>query len=195
VKRQRQLRKLVPDAALIRRRAGGESLRSLASDYGVTHTTLRDYFARPEVAREIKQVEKQLRAEQRAVADRRAAERRLASEARRKAKEQAVRERKEARRTDEAERQITPRRRRSRSSYAAWLDERDARRPLTRAELWSQNDEIAADVVEAGGGMQAVIDATGLHTYENVLSVIDPAILKQALDNDALAQAQPRPVS
>ena len=43
--------------------------------------------------------------------------------------------------------------------------------------------------------MQAVIDATGLHTYENVLSVIDPAILKQALDNDALAQAQPRPVS
>jgi hypothetical protein len=33
---------------LIRRRAAGESLRSLGSDYGVPHTTLLDYFERPE---------------------------------------------------------------------------------------------------------------------------------------------------
>lgn len=42
--------------------------------------------------------------------------------------------------------------------------------------------------------MQAVIDATELRTRENVIGLIDPAILAQALDNDALAQAQPSPV-
>ncbi len=50
-------------------------------------------------------------------------------------------------------------------------------------------DEIAARVVAAGGGMQAVVDATGLRTRENVFSVIDPAILTQALDNDLLEHA------
>ena len=64
--------------------------------------------------------------------------------------------------------------------------------PLTRADLHSQNDEIAARVVAAGGGMQEVIAATDLRTRENVLGLIDPAILVQALDNDLLAQAQPR---
>ena len=54
------------------------------------------------------------------------------------------------------------RRWRARSPYGAWLDERDARLPLTRAELHSQNDETAARVVAAGGGLQVVIDATGL---------------------------------
>jgi hypothetical protein len=53
---------------------------------------------------------------------------------------------------------------------------------------------MAASAVAAGGGMQAVIDATGLRTLENVVSLIDPAILKQALDNDVLAQAAHRPV-
>ena len=78
-------------------------------------------------------------------------------------------------------------RRRPRSGYEAWLDERDARRPpLTRAELHSENDEIAAGVVAAGGGIQEVIDATGLRTLENVVGLIDPAIIKQAFDNDLL---------
>lgn len=50
----RGLRRLVPDAALLSRRARGESLRQLASDYGVCHSSLCRYFRRPEVAREIR---------------------------------------------------------------------------------------------------------------------------------------------
>lgn len=42
--------------------------------------------------------------------------------------------------------------------------------------------------------MQAVIDATGLRTRENVVALIDPAILTHALDNDLLEQAQPLPL-
>jgi hypothetical protein len=190
VKRRRQLRKLVPDAELIRRRAAGESLRSLASDYGVAHTTLLDFFERPEVAREIKQAEKQLLAEQRAVANRLAAEQRLEREVRRKAKEQAVRESKQARRTKAVVREITSRTRRARSDYELWLDERDARQPLTRADLHSENDDIAAKVVANGGGVQAVIDATDLRTLDNVKNLIDPAILKHAYDNDLLRKPE-----
>jgi hypothetical protein len=47
MKRRRRLRRLVPDPELIRRRAAGEPLRGLASDYGVAHTTLGRYFVRP----------------------------------------------------------------------------------------------------------------------------------------------------
>ncbi|HEU0247202.1 MAG TPA: hypothetical protein VFR38_08980, partial [Gaiellaceae bacterium] len=74
------------------------------------------------------------------------------------------------------------------------LDERDARRPLIRAELHSQAEEIAARVVASGGGMQAVLEATGFRTLENVVRGIDAAILVQALDNDLLAQAKPPPL-
>lgn len=191
MKRQRRLRKLVPDADLIHRRAAGESLRSLGSDYGVAHTTLLDYFERPEVAREIKQAEMQLRAAKRAIADRQAADRRAEKEVRRKAREQATRERRQARGAKAVECEITSRPRRFRSDYEAWLDERDARQPLTRADLHSQNDDIAARVVADGGGVQAVIDATDLRTLENVTNLIDPAILKLAYDNDLLRKSQP----
>ncbi len=194
MKRQRRLRKLVPDAALIRRRAAGEPLRELASDYDVAHTTLGRYFQRPEVAKQVKQAAAQLRAEQRAAAARHAAERRLEREVRRKAKEQAATERKQARGARAAENKRASRPRRARSGYAGWLDERDARLPLTRADRHSQSDETAARVVAAGGGMQAVVEATGLRTRENVVRLIDPAILTQALDNDVLARAQPPPV-
>ena len=163
----------------------------LASDYGVAHTTLLDFFARPEVAREIKQAEKRLLAEQRAVADRLATEQRLEREVRRKAKEQAVRERKEARRAKEVVREITSRPRRSRSNHAAWLDEREASQPFTRADLHSQNDDIAAKVVADGGGVQDVIDATDLRTLDNVKNLIDPTILKLAYDNDLLRKPEP----
>jgi hypothetical protein len=193
VKRRRRLRKLVPDAELIRRRVAGEPLRELASDYDVTHTTLLRYFERPEIAREMRQAAKQLRAEQRAVADRRSAEQRLEREVHRKAKEQAAREREDDRSVRAVVAERTSRRRRPRSEFGAWLDERDERRPLTRADLHSQNDETAARVVAAGGGMQDVIDATDLRTIENVVGLIDPAILKHAYDNDLLRQAQPRP--
>ena len=187
--RRRRLRRLVPDEALTRRRAAGEPLRELASDYGVAHTTLGRYFERPEVVKQLKEAAKQLRAEERALAARRAAERRLEREVRRKAQEQAAVERVQERHSQAAVAGITSRRRPARTPYEAWLDERDARRPLTRAELWSTADEIAAGVVAEGGGMQAVIEATGMRTLENVVGGIDPAILTQALDNDLLARA------
>ena len=42
--------------------------------------------------------------------------------------------------------------------------------------------------------MQAVLEATGFRTLENVVRGIDPAILVLALDNDLLARAQPPPL-
>ena len=54
--------------------------------------------------------------------------------------------------------------------YATWLDERDARRPLTRADLYSADDKTAADVVAAGGGMAAIIEATGLRAPKRTSS-------------------------
>jgi hypothetical protein len=50
-----RLCRLVPDRELVRRRAQGETLRGLAADYEVAHTTLGRYFARPQVARQLKQ--------------------------------------------------------------------------------------------------------------------------------------------
>ena len=78
---------------------------------------------------------------------------------------------------------------RRRSGSAAWLDQRDARLPLTRADLHSRNDEVAGSIVATGGGIEAVIAATGLRTRANVFKVIDPVIVTRALDNDAVAAA------
>jgi len=50
-----------------------------------------------------------------------------------------------------------------------------------------------ARVVAEGGGIQAVIDATGLSSLDNVTRLIDPAILKQAYDNDLLEQSKRPP--
>src|SRR6266550_7103266 len=59
-------RRLVPDAALIRRRAAGEPLRQLAHDYQVNHTTLSRYLARTEINRQLQHTRRQLRAQRRA---------------------------------------------------------------------------------------------------------------------------------
>ena len=80
--------------------------------------------------------------------------------------------------------------------YAGWLPperagERDRRLPLLRADLRSRNDELAERAVEAGGGLEAVIEATGLRTRENVLRAIDPTILVRAFDNAAAGAAGP----
>jgi hypothetical protein len=166
-------------------------LRELASDYGVQHTTLGRFFERPDVARQLREAGRQLRAEQRILEARRSAERRLQREVRRKAREQAVAERKHARQAAAVVTEQRSRRSRPRTAYEAWLDERDARVPLTREELHSQHDLTAARVVAEGGGIQAVIDATDLRTLDNVVRLIDPAILKQAYDNDVVEQAQP----
>jgi hypothetical protein len=185
VKQRRRLRRLVPDADLIRRRAAGSPLRELASDYGVAHTTLSRFFERPDVAKELKQAVQQRRDAERARDARLSAERRLEREVRRKAKEQAEQEKVWRASAASAERAL--RQRPPRTSYEAWLDERDARMPLTRADLHSQHDLTAARVVAEGGGIEAVLEATDLRTLENVVNSIDPAILVRAYDNDARA--------
>jgi hypothetical protein len=73
------------------------------------------------------------------------------------------------------------------------LDERDTARPLTRAELHSQSDDTAAAVVASGGGIEAIVEATDLRTRENVLRLIDPAILVRAFANDTAAHAAAEP--
>jgi DNA-binding transcriptional MocR family regulator len=50
-----RLRRLAPDAMLFRRRAADEPLRQLAADYGVTHSTLSRYFARPQARRQLEE--------------------------------------------------------------------------------------------------------------------------------------------
>jgi hypothetical protein len=89
VKRHRSLRQLVPDRELIRRRAAGETFRELASDYGVSHTTLSRYFARPEVGKQLKRAEQLQRAEQRAAEARWRAERKAERERERAARRRA----------------------------------------------------------------------------------------------------------
>jgi hypothetical protein len=187
VKRNRRLRRLVPDAELVRRRAAGEALRVLAAEYGVAHTTLGRYFARPEVVRQLHEADKSVRAERGAAARRRAAERRAERAIRGRAKEQAALA--QARTRAAAAAAATPRPRRS--AYEAWLDDRDAGLPPLRADLRSRNDVLAERAVEAGGGIEAVIEATGLRTRENVLRAIEPAILVQAFDNAAASAAPP----
>ena len=92
MKRHRRLRQLEPDAELIRRRAAGETLREIAPDYAVVHTTLSRYFARPEVAKQLKQAGQVLRAEQRAAEARWRAEQKTEREGQRRAEQQKVAE-------------------------------------------------------------------------------------------------------
>jgi hypothetical protein len=70
------------------------------------------------------------------------------------------------------------------SEYANWLDDRDHSRPLSRRDLWSTNDELAAEVTAAGGGIAAGIEATRLKTEENVRRLIDAEIVVEADKND-----------
>jgi hypothetical protein len=83
-----RLRRLAPDSALFRRRAAGEPLRELGRDYGVAHTTLGRYFARPEAVRELKRATRLNRAEQRAAEARRRTQEQAERAARRRAKQQ-----------------------------------------------------------------------------------------------------------
>ena len=83
--------------------------------------------------------------------------------------------------------QVLPPARPRRSAYSAWLDAHDAPPPPeSRSDLQSGNDLRAEEVVADGGGIQAIIDATGLRTLENVERLIDPVILAAARGNEGL---------
>jgi lambda repressor-like predicted transcriptional regulator len=167
-----RLRRLEPDVALIRRRAAGESLRALALDYGVAHTTLARYFRRNNVAKELHDADKAWR---RAARREQAERRRMEPEIRRKAKQEAALTRA--------------------FSKEEWYDEHDRRRPLLRRDLLSKSDELAARAVDESGGLDAVIEATDLRSFGNIARRIDPAILVRAYDNEALARALAFPES
>ena len=155
MKRHRRLRKLTPDPELFRRRAAGATFRQLALDYGFSHTALSRYFARPEARKQFRQAEQLVRAERRSGAARRVAEQRAEREVRRKARRQVALEREQLRQSRAVQARIAARRQRP-SAYEAWLDERDLRRPLTRAELYSPNDDTAACIVSAGGKAERI---------------------------------------
>ncbi len=166
-------------------------MRALGREYGVAHTTLVRYFRRPEVVRELRQARRALpaqrRAERQAAAALRAQERRLEQQVRRRAKEEVALVAQQARLLAAAG--ASPGRG---SDYERWLDEQDLRLPVTRADLRSRADEQAAAAVARGGGVEAVIAATGLRTRVNVLRLIEPAVLVRALANDAAARRAAR---
>ena len=177
----RRLRRLVPDQALFDRRVAGESLRVLARDYGVVHSTLSDFFRRPDAKRELREARRRLDAERKA---RRVALRLLKQDVQRRAREDARHDRL---------REAWARRRPRRSGIEGWLDERDAPRGLSSRERFSVNDDLAETVVAAGGGVEQVIDVTGLRTRENALHNVDAQIMRRALANDTRFPSNARP--
>ena len=176
----RRLRRLVPDEALFDRRVAGESLRVLARDYGVVHSTLGDFFRRPDAKRELREARRRLDAERKA---RRVALRLLKQDVQRRAREDARHDRRL---------EAWARRRPRRSGIEGWLDEHDAPRGRSR-ERFSVNDDLAETVVAAGGGVEQVIDVTGLRTRENALHSVDAQIMRRALANDTRFPSNARP--
>jgi transcriptional regulator with XRE-family HTH domain len=141
------LRGLELDTELFERIAAGESVRSLARELGVAHTTLARWPRRPEVVSKLRPAQKKRAAE-------RAKERRVERALPRRAREQADRDR--------------------------LLDARHG----PSADRASRNDELAAQAVAAGGGVQDLIEKTGLCTRLGVYESIDPRIVRRALAND-----------
>jgi hypothetical protein len=178
----RSLRRLVPDEALFDRRVAGESLRVLARDYGVVHSTLSDFFRRPDAKLELREARRRLAAEGKA---RRTGLQLLKQDVQRRAGEDA--------KHDRRLQAWAERRRIRRTGYEGWLDERDAPGGVSSRGRFSGSDDLAEPVVAAGGGVEQVIDATGLRTRENVLRNIDPQIMRRALANDTKFPSNPRP--
>jgi len=179
----RRLRRLRPDRELFRRRAAGEALRSIAPDYGVEHSTLSRYLRRPAARAELERAARLLRAEQREAEqverEIRAAARRSASLARQRQPAGSSRPPRPPAVLPAAAAPVssaTPLRNAlpRRDPHLAWLDSHENRRPFSRADLRSGSDVLAAAAVAAGGGMQAVIAATGLRSLANVERLIDP---------------------
>ena len=143
----------VPDDETLERIAAGESLRSLARELGIAHTTLARSLRRPEVASALRAVKRRLRAQH-------AKERRAERELRRRARQQA------------------------RSDRTAYGRQRSAD-ALWSTDAVSTNNQLAAQAVSAGGGIQELVEATGLPTRLAVYESIDPQLAVEALTNDA----------
>jgi hypothetical protein len=139
-----------------------------------------DYLRRPEVVAQLGELSRRRQAELRALREQRREEKRAEKELRRRA-------RVEARRDSELRAWRGPVQARG-SDYEDWLDQRDAPRGLTSKERWSHNDQLADQVVSAGGGIAELIEATGLPTRMAVYQSIDPQLVSRALRNDKRRQ-------
>jgi hypothetical protein len=177
----RRLRRLVPDEALFDRRVAGESLRAIAPDYGVEHTTLGDFFRRPDGVLGLEEAGGRLQAARSA---RQATERELQQGVRKRAEQDAKRD---------GELKAWARRRPRRSGYEGWLDEHDAPKGGHSRDRYSVNDDSAEAAVAAGGGVEQVINETGLRTRENALRNVDAQIMRRALANDIKFPSNARP--
>jgi len=173
--RSRALRRLVPDPELFERFVAGEPSRSLGRDYGVAHTTILRDMRRPEAAVELREARRRLREKRHARAVERAEKRKADEDVRRRARE-------EARRDRELDTWYRSAPRRA-SEHEAWLDQRDAPRYLSSKERMSISDELAETAVSAGGGLEEVIEATGLRTWQNVYRLINAQVVARALAN------------
>jgi lambda repressor-like predicted transcriptional regulator len=148
--------RLVLDIELLDRIAAGESVRSVARERDVAHSTLSRRLRRPEGAAGLRAAKQRLRLERKKRSAERAKERQIEKELPRRAREQAARDR-------ELDAQPwTP----------GWKDR------------VSQNDVLAAETVAAGGGIHELIEATGLRTRLNVYELVDPQIVERARKND-----------
>ena len=179
--RSRRLRRSLPDAKWLERYASGESLRSLARELEVAHTTLARRLRRPGMALELREARHRVRAKQKAGRDERAEERR----AERKLRARARAEAKLDRAHEVWRRSAKPRRR---SEFEVRLDENEGPRGLLSSERWSINDELAEEAVSAGGGIEEVIQVTPLRTRLSVYESIDAQIVVRALRNERRRQ-------
>jgi hypothetical protein len=167
--KSRRLRRLAPDDELYERRVAGEPLRTLALDYDVHHSTLVRFFRRPEAILELREARRRIRVES-------------------KAQKESVRVIKKRARDDQKRdrwlQSWSPPQRLYLSEEMVRLDFNEAPRGLTSQERYSESDHKAAEVVALGGGVEEVIEATGLRTLENVFRNIDPQIMRGAVAND-----------
>jgi hypothetical protein len=180
--KSRRLRRLVPDQALYERRVAGEPLRTLALDYDVAHTTLLRHFRRSDAGLELREARRRLQEERKAL---QAEERHMKQYVRQRAREDKER--------DHLLETWKPLEGSQPSDYVDWLNLRDAPRGLTSRQRYSANDDVAKTVVDAGGGVEQVIQATGLRSRENVVRNIDPQIMRDALANDAKLSRKRQP--
>jgi hypothetical protein len=170
VSKLRRLRRLVPDERLFDRRVAGESLRALAPDYAVEHSTLGDFFRRPDGVLGLQEARLRLEVEHEA--------RQAEEDLKRKVQERARADEVHDRRIEEWTPPAEPR-----TEVEARLYRNDAPRGPTSQERYSPNDYRAERVVAAGGGLEQVMAATRL-SRANALRNIDAQIMQRALAND-----------